>query len=366
MTLLPFVRRLPYWLRLIAALMVIVAPVAALCVDVAGSGYRSAEMLAVSQARSDATLVDVYLRSYFDKYLAILKTLAVEQVQGGASALSTADTQALLDRVALDHPRAHTLIALDGSGKVIASSHPEAMGLDCAQSEWWRRLKASRAAVVSDFESSPQLGGPVVVLAVPVPGGEGCVGLSLNTSTMSTVWEGLLPSGVVALTDRQGVPIVQSNLRDMTDAERLDLAQNSPIVHMVQQSSGVVTLQNVPGLGNGYLVIGAGLTDPQYGWSVIATQDRDQLLGPIRQEQYQTWLALAIILLISFAVAVLLIGRGPMHRVVLPEISGGGSLEVVFDHLREQANSNLYGEVQLRFRGGRIYKATISRERVFD
>jgi len=355
--------------RLVIALAVIVAPVAVLCIVVAQDSYRTAGDLALSQTKSDAALADLYLRAYFDKYFGTLKTLAAERAQGVPSEASAPDgTQTLLERVALDHPRVYALVTLDNKGVVTSSSRPEALGLDCSQSEWWQRLVQSHTPVVSDFENSPPLGGPVVVLAVPVPGDTESMALTLNTSTMSTVWEGLLSAGVVVLTDTKGIPIMQSNQRDLTTDERMQMAKSGPILPMVQDSSGIVTFRNVPGLGTSQPVIGAGLRDPEYGWSVIAMEQYDTVLGPLKQEQITTWVMLAVSLLISFGVAVLLIGRGPVRRIMLPEISVGGkdSLNVVFDYLRQHADNGLYGEVSLRFRGGRIYRATISRERVFD
>ena len=352
------------------ALGVIVAPTLALSIAAAQDGYRSTEDLAASQARHDAMLVDLYLRTYIDKYLGILKTLAAEQARDGQVGYASPDSmRALLERVALDHPRVCALLALDGSGRIVASSRPEAVGLDLSQDAWWTQLAEGRVPVVSDFEDSPPLGGPVVVLAVPVPGGGGAIALSLNTSTMSTVWEGLLSGGTILLADRQGVPIVLSNRRDLSAAERRQLASDTAILPVVRQSTGVVTFHDVPGVGGARAAIGAGLVDPDYGWSVIAMQDRETVLGPVRQGLVRTWAMLGMSVFVSFVIAVLLIGRGPMRRVVLPEIAANGGktgLSVVFDHLRQQAEDGLYGEVLLRFRAGHIYKAVISRERVFD
>lgn len=364
------VRRLPYWLRLIIALGVIVAPTLALSIMAAQDGFQSTEDLAVSQARQDVLLVDLYLRTYLDKYLGILKTLSVQSPPPGSGGSATAQTlQPLLERVALDHPRVCAFLELDTSGKVVASSRPEALGLDLSQEAWWSQLSQDRLPVVSDFEDTKALGGPVVVLAVPVPGGGGAVGLSLNTSTMSTVWEALLSGGTILLVDRQGVPIVESNRRDLGSAERYELAKDSSILPIVRQSTNVVTFRDVSNVAGGQPAIGAGLVDPDYGWSVIAMKDRNEVLGPVLQGLLRTWAMLGISVIVSFVIAVLLIGRGPMRRVVLPEISPNGGktgLSVVFDHLSQQAEEGLYGEVHLRFRGGHIYKAVISRERVFD
>jgi len=351
------------------AMLVIVTPVVVLCIIVARDSYEATESLAASQARNDVTLVDVYLRTYIDKYLGILKTLASEQAQRSYAEVSDRESmQTLLDRVALDHPRVYAIVVLDGDGKVVESSRRQALGMDCSQSAWWGMLSERHAPVVSDFEDSPTLGGPVVVLAVPVPGSSAVVALTLNTSTMSTVYEGLFSAGVILLTDTKGVPIVESNRREMTVAERNELAKNSPILPIVRGATGVVSFRDVIDPVTGRPVIGAGMVDPEYGWSVIATQEYATVLGPVQQGLIRTWITLGLSLLASFVIAVLLIGRGPMRRVVLPEISGGNKavLDVVYDHLRQQADSGLYGEVRLRFRGGHIYKATISRESVFD
>lgn len=367
---LAFLGRLPYWSRLVMALVVVVAPVFVLCIIVARDSYQSAENMAGTQARSAVTLVDVYLRVYLDKYFGILKTLAVEQSQrNNGAGVGLQSMQSLLEHVALDHPRVSVLAVLDGQGKIVASSRPQALGLDCGNTPWWQRLIESQVPVVSDFEDSAALGGPVVVLAVPVPGSTNAVALTLNTSTMSTVYEGLYPAGAVMLADRTGVPIVESNRPELPTSERQALAKNSSVLAMVRQAAGTIILEDVRDPATGETVIGAGLVDPDYGWSVTATQSYDAVLGPTRQSLLRTWITLGVALLLSFAIAVLLIGRGRVRRVVLPEIAdtdGSDGLETVFRHLRQQAESGLYGEVNLRFRGGRVYKATVSRERIFD
>ena len=364
------VRKLPYWLRLTIALGVIVAPTLALSVLVAQDGYRNTEDLAVSQAQHDAMLVDLYLRTYLDKYFGILKTLAVERARGRSAGSSTTDNpRALLERVALDHPRVGALIAIDDAGKIIASSRPEALGLNLSGDTWWNQLANSHIPVVSDFEDLPPLGGPIVVLAVPVPDSGEAVALSLNTSTMSTVWEGLSSAGTILLVDRQGIPIVQSNRRYLSSAERSELAADAAVLPAVRQSTGIATFRNVSNFAGARNAIGAGLVDPDYGWSVIAIQDRETVLGPVLQTMLRTWIMLAASVFASFIIAVILIGHGSMRRVVLPEISidgGKSGLDKVFDHIRQQVDDGLYGEVSLKFRGGHIYKAVISRERVFD
>lgn len=236
--------------------------------------------------------IDISTRNDINKYLTTIN----------ANGSSAEELEKLTMRFKTDIQRYtnfETLLLLDKNGTVVVNA-ADVIGTDLSTTEYYKTLKETKKLQVSKVKKSSSTGNPVCVIAVPILKNnelEGTLLASINLTAISNTYiknVKIGTSGYLFIVQDDGTMIAHPNTDELLNQNFLKIDKSAEVF---KNKNGLTQYTY-----NGVSKELAYKTDPELGWTYIATIPMNELT---KTSDLVTKTMLIIILIVTIVVLVL-------------------------------------------------------------
>jgi signal transduction histidine kinase len=260
--------------------------------------HLAAQRLRLAQAAAFAT------EAYLDGQVATAASLALHPLVSGARKPSR-ELDALLARMAADHPQWEGVGVLDPQGFSLAGSlgGPQMYFGDRA---YFRRVAQTGKPAVSSALIGRRSGKTTVIIAVPLEAAgarRGVMVAALPTDRFGAALTGKIGARPAAVTvvDAQGQAFIRPDPNDLTSLKRV----STPEVEAVLAGEAGTAIR---GEGDAETLV-AYAPVPGYGWGVLLSEPAASAFAGARERALEHGAVLAVILAVVFGLGWILAGR---------------------------------------------------------
>jgi len=210
---------------------------------------------------------------------------------------SASETNAFLRKVHNAYGDYEFLAVVDKSGRVVASSHTDNMGLDLSARDYVTKALAGKGSISSALQSKAT-GNPIFVIAEPLRQGGTVVGLLAGVVDMQSLNQDFIASveigtrGYAYMVNEDGTFLAHPTTENVLQSgiKKYDWGRN-----MLRQKSG---FQEYPWEGANKIVSYKPV--PKTGWIVAVGAELEDIFAPITKVRNTSiYLSLAVVLLIG-------------------------------------------------------------------
>ena len=289
---------------------------------------RSQEFQAsLELSRAVAATFDTYIQDIHQNELTI--GLAIT-----SPPLPTEQANRLLATIAREYRSLDSLDWVDARGRVVASSRPEAVGVDVGDQPYFQEIAQGQQWIVSDLSLGHAIGGPTfhIVRGARNEAGilQGIVVASVNPLRLGEVLGvARVRQGDVSIIDGQGRLVYRYPEAELTWAQRQWIG-SQPVVH--RALAGEEITDSLIGTFDGQKRIASAAPIRSIGWVALASRTESEVITPLLHDLLRDSGLLLFVALTAFVVALVL----------------GRNLTVPISRLRQHALTLGHGELDLR------------------